>query len=100
MQHSGCLLVAVVSARKDVPESEGLIASACHDGAAVGTHGEVKDSVGVTYQGGNFVHCWIFPDIDLVVTVAMGADKLVQSFAEHEIAHLRTHINCLDSGTS
>ena len=63
-----------------IPESQRLIASTCDDDLAVWTHGQVEDTVGMACQRDDLLHAWVFPDDDLVLTVAMCGDNFVAVF--------------------
>ena len=70
-----------------------------NDGAAVGAHGQVENTVSVTSQGGDLLHLGIFPDVDLVLGVSVSADKLVCCLTEHQVADLGSSIDCLQFGS-
>ena len=48
----------------------------------------------------DFIHAWVFPDINLILRIAVGANDLVDALTEHQIAHLGAHIHSLESGAS
>jgi hypothetical protein len=48
MEDTGAFASVVTAIRENVPESEGFITSTSHDHTAVGTHGQVEDTVGMT----------------------------------------------------
>lgn len=48
-------------------------------------------------QTGHLRHAWIFPDHNLILTIAMGADNLIAVLAPLEIAHLTACINLLNA---
>jgi hypothetical protein len=79
-------------AGEHVPEAQGFVASASDDGAAVGAHGQVKNSVGMASEGGESLHLGVSPDVDLVLGVPVRAHQLVHRLAEHQVAHLRAHV--------
>lgn len=47
-------------------------------------------------EGGDFLHCGVFPYNNLVERVAMRRNNLVCGFREHEITDLRTCVNVVD----
>lgn len=56
---------------KGVPEPERLIASARDYDLAIRTHCKVKYTVCMPRQGYHLLHAGVFPDNDLILTVAM-----------------------------
>ena len=80
-------------AREDVPETKGLVPRPCHDGAAIRVHGQVQHTMRVTDQRGNSLQLGIGPYIDLVLRVAMGADDLMRTPAEGQVADLRSCVS-------
>ena len=94
------LFAGLAAAGEHIPEAESLVSSACDNGVALRTHGQVEDPVGVARQCADLLHLGVLPDVYLVLRVPMGAHYLVQGLGEHEIAHLRSCIHCLDGCAS
>ena len=49
----------------------------------------------MTCQCSNFLHCWVFPNNNLVKRVTMSANNFVYILREHQIAYLRTSVNAV-----
>jgi len=47
----------------------------------------------VPHQSGDLLHLRVFPDVDLVEGVPVGADQLVDRLAEDQVAHLRASVH-------
>jgi hypothetical protein len=43
-------------------------------------------------KSSNFLHFGILPDVNLIVRIAVSAYHFIESFAEHQVAHLGTNI--------
>jgi hypothetical protein len=85
---------------ENVPESKGFVACTGYDRATVWTHGQVEHAVCVAGQGGGLLHLGVLPDVDFVVGVTVSAHQLVQTFAKHQVAHLRSDVHRLNSRAS
>ena len=88
VQVARALFTLLVSRGEDVPETQGLVACACYDRAAIGAHCQVKNAVCVSRECADLLHCGVLPHVDLVVRVAVGAHYFVEGLAEHQVAHL------------
>lgn len=58
---------------EDVPEAQGLVSGACHDGLSVRGHGQVEHSVGVACEFRHLCEGGVLPHQDLVLGVAVCA---------------------------
>ena len=77
---------------EDIPEPQGFVACSSYDSASIRTHCQVEHPVSVSSQRCNFLHLRVFPNIYFVMGIAMGAHDFIQSFTEHQVAHLRTDV--------
>ena len=84
--------LAVLLSWECVPESKRLVASSCDDGFALGTHGEVENTVRVPCECSNHRKRGISPDADLVLgsraREPMGADQFMGCERPNQIADL------------
>lgn len=79
-----------------VPESQCLISCACDQRLAIRTCCQVQHSVGVSGQGCHSLHARVLPNVDLVLTIAVGGNELVHILGEHQVAHLTAGLNGLE----
>lgn len=83
---------------EDVPEPECFVTLSCsgHNVRATGRHAEVQDSLAVSFECGNLLHCWVFPDNDLVLWKPVGWNNFIGCFGEHQIANLAACVDVVD----
>ena len=93
-QEAGAFGAVLIPRGEDIPKAQGLIACSGHYGGAIRGHGQIEHSIGVTSEGGHLFHLRVLPNIYLVVRVTMRRHDLVQTLAEHQVAHLRSDIDC------
>lgn len=87
-------LVAV--AGEHVPESQGLVACAGDDRAAVWAHRQVQHTHRVPHQRADLLHLGVFPNVDLVKRVAVRTDNFVYRLRKGQIADLGSSIDGFD----
>ena len=78
-----------------IPEAERLIASTCYQSLAIWARCEVENTVGVACQCSDLLHRRVAPNIDLVLTIAMCRNELIDILSEHQIADLATGLDRL-----
>jgi hypothetical protein len=77
---------------EDVPKTQCLIPRTCYYCSPIRVHREIKNTECMACQCLYFLHLRHSPYIYLVEGVPVSAYKLVNSFREHQIANLGTHI--------
>lgn len=82
MQYLRLLQSSLALRGEDIPESKCLIPCASHNGASIGTHRKVENSIGVASEGGDPLHLRVLPYIDLVERVPVGTHEFVEGSAE------------------
>ena len=82
MQYLRLFQASLALRGEDIPEPQCFVTCASHNGASIGTHRKVENSVGVAGEGGDSLHLRVLPDIDLVERVAVGAHEFVEGSAE------------------
>ncbi len=73
---------------KHIPEAQRLISSARHNRLSIRACGQEQHSVGVARQRRKLGHGRVLPHIDLILCVAMRADKFIAVLGPRQIAHL------------
>jgi hypothetical protein len=71
-----------------VPEAQSLVTSARDDDLAVGTHGEIENSIRMAGERDNLLHVGILPDDDLVLGVSVRRDNLIAVLGPSQITDL------------
>lgn len=44
-------------------------------------------------EGSDLFHCWILPNIDLILAISMSGHNLIRVLGEHQITHLTACLN-------
>lgn len=81
--------------RKYIPETQRLIACACNNTLSIGTHSQVQYSQRVPCEGGQLLHGGVPPHDDLIETVAMSRDDLVDVLGPNEVTHLGSGVDAM-----
>ena len=82
--------------REYVPKPQRLVTGACDNRGPVRAHRQVQNSKSVPCQSGYLLHFGASPDIDFILTVAVGTDQLVEMSTEGQVTHLRANVHGFD----
>ena len=79
--------------REHIPEPKCFVSCACDQSLTVRTRCKVQDPVRVASEGCHALHTGVLPDVDGVLAVSMGGNKLIDVFGKHQIANLTASLD-------